>query len=275
MPELPEVEIVVRRLATQAIGLTIASANLSLLKWAKGLPNNFINNLVGVKIVKIQRLAKFILIFLDNEQILVVHLGMSGNLFWNQIPQPLAKHDYFTINFLEGGQIRFNDPRQFGKLLLIPNTNWQNSPIFSNFAPDPFDPKFNAQSWLTKCGKKKVAIKTVLLDQGLMSGVGNIYASESLFLANISPLTPANQLTTKQWLELLAAIKEILLQAINLGGSSFKDYRNPDGSTGHFQEVNAVYAHANKPCSKPMCSSLILRVVQAGRATFYCPSCQK
>jgi formamidopyrimidine-DNA glycosylase len=227
----------------------------------------------------LSRRAKYILIHFGRE-ILVIHLGMSGrmNVHHDMKGYKLEKHDHMVMIMKDGAGAVFNDPRRFGMVLLLEESELAAHKSFKALGPEPLDKNFTGELLYEAIHRKRAPIKTVLLDQHVVAGIGNIYACEALFAAGIDPRKQAADVSKKKAHELCAAIKDVLKRAIAAGGSSLKDYRQADGSLGYFQHGFKVYDREGEPC--PSCkkggkSSVIQRITQAGRSTFYCPSCQK
>ena len=277
MPELPEVETVMRGLEPVIVGQVIDD----IFCGEKGLripfPEGLENRLKGTKVQTLKRRAKYILCYLDNHSILAIHLGMSGRIRIlrpgaNDIPE---KHDHFKLTLNTGHQIILNDARRFGMVFDLPANDLDHHKSFEHLGPEPLSDDFHA-NYLQDCLRNKsVAIKTAIMDQRLVVGVGNIYACEALFRSGISPKLAAKKLTKKRAEALVRYIKEVLKEAISAGGSTLKDHRLPDGNFGYFQQKLFVYGREDQVCLEPECGAKIKRITQGGRSTFYCPSCQK
>jgi formamidopyrimidine-DNA glycosylase len=230
---------------------------------------------------KRKRRAKYILVFLDNSTVLALHLGMSGKIL---IIKPgelytLQKHDHLALSFDDGTQLIFNDARRFGMVFLIPEQKINAHPSFKNLGPEPLDNEFSGPVLTKSLEKRKGAIKTVLLDQKLVVGLGNIYVCEALFLAGINPQRSANTLQENQAEDLVRMIRDTLTHAIKAGGSTLRDYRHTDGDIGYFQKQLAVYGREGEACPDCHCdiskTGGIRRIIQAGRSTFFCERVQK
>ncbi len=274
MPELPEVETVMRGLDVALTGQIIAHAALARrdLRWA--VPDGVVQALTGARVAGFRRRGKYILLRLDHGASLLIHLGMSGRMTIDQAPQP---HQHLTLRTASGRQIGFVDPRRFGALDLVAthaeNQHW----LLAKLGPEPLERGLTPAYLARALARKSTPIKIALLDQGLIAGIGNIYASEALHRARINPTTPADQLSRKQLTTLIAAIRETLKDAIAAGGSSLRDYAQPSGELGYFQHAWRVYDRAGQPCAQcpgpPQCPG-ITRIVQSNRATYYCPRSQ-
>lgn len=272
MPELPEVETVCRSLANKINGKTIQNVTLNRTKLRFPIPLHFAENINNQRVVDVIRRAKYGLIFLSNEQVIVFHLGMSGRFRY----QPLnsvsyEKHDHVLFHFNDG-VLAFNDARRFGLLDVIPQQALDGSSYFIKMAPDPFEPTFTYQSFFKSLTKRNITIKQALLDQTIIAGVGNIYACEALFLSKIHPQTICANLTLSQAQILFSNVQKILTKAIQAGGSTLRDHQDVQGKSGYFQFNFQVYQQANKPCV--ICKTPIENLKISGRSTFFCPKCQ-
>ena len=270
MPELPEVETVKRGLSMYLIGQQVQSVIIrdTRLRWP--IPDNLPQLLVKKTILSIERRAKYLLIKFEHGY-LILHLGMSGTLA--VIPTHLAakKHDHVDIMFHQH-ILRYNDPRRFGAILWT-DQSLDNHPRLAKLGPEPLSRAFNKQYLYQICEKRQSAIKLLIMNNHAVVGVGNIYASESLFQAGIHPLTPACVLTLSQIDLLVNAIKSVLKQAIQVGGTTLKNFSNSDGKPGYFQQKLLVYGRANQACLK--CASSIKSLMIGNRNSYYCTGCQK
>jgi formamidopyrimidine-DNA glycosylase len=269
MPELPEVETVCRGLAQKALGDTLVRVELRRKNLRFPLPRA-LSVIKNQRVTEITRRAKYILLSLSSGEKIVIHLGMSGRLMFN--PDTAGKHDHVVFHFKSSGAVVFNDARRFG--LVDVTRDPARHRLIRNLGPEPLETGFDAEYLSQKLRHKKTAVKTAIMDQRLVVGVGNIYASEALWRAGIDPRKIAAKITEKESLLLVKAIKATLSDAIKAGGSSLKDYVQTDGELGYFQHSFAVYDRAGKPCRKCR-KSAIEKTVQGGRSTFYCPQCQK
>ncbi|MCX7918126.1 MAG: bifunctional DNA-formamidopyrimidine glycosylase/DNA-(apurinic or apyrimidinic site) lyase [bacterium] len=280
MPELPEVETVRRYLLPEVKGRKITAVKLTLPKQlVTPKPVKFIKLLTGTKINDIHRRGKYLLFHLDNEYDLMFHLGMSGRIAMVKPNAPTEKHTHLRLKLLEvSGQkvekeLRFIDPRQFGKIALIPHGDYSAVPGLANLGIEPFARKFTlAKLRALLSGRRKM--KPLLLDQTKIAGIGNIYADESLFAARIHPEELSCNLTELQLRKLHQAIPTILKKSIRFQGTTLFDegYTNPRGESGRFIRFLKVYGHENDPC--PRCGIPIKRIVISGRSSFFCPYCQ-
>lgn len=279
MPELPEVETVCRGLAQSLNGLRISHVDVR----SKGLRQPFLphlaSNLQGRTLHSVTRRAKYILMNLDDEQTLILHLGMSGRAVIERGEFQPQKHDHLILTFAKGLALRLNDARRFGLCGLAKTDTLPQHPWLIKLGPEPFDSMFTG-AWLhSQLATRSTAIKLAIMDQNLLVGVGNIYASEALFDSGISPLRPANSLSRKECANLVASIQKVLTAAIAAGGSSLRDYVQSDGELGYFQTQFAVYDRAGQPCPTCTCSIKktggIQKITQGGRSTYYCGKKQK
>lgn len=283
MPELPEVETVMKGLypflsKAKIIALDVRSPQLRI-----PIPKQKLKALLDVQIVNLERRAKYIFIHFANQKTMIVHLGMTGS-FTVYPPKKhgditLDRHDHMVITTDKNIKIIFRDPRRFGMIDVVDTDKILSYKSFQTLGPEPLDEIFTAKVLQENLGGRKIAIKVAIMDQKVVVGVGNIYASEALFLSGISPTTAANEVPYKKLVLLVDKIKFILNAAIESGGSTLRDYRNVGGGAGYFQFNFSVYDRAGEPCL--VCDSSlnkaggIQRIVQAGRSTFFCPKCQK
>lgn len=271
MPELPEVETTRRgieaALQNQIVSkLIIRNPNL---RWH--VPATIPGQVANQKVIGVDRRAKYLLIELENGT-LILHLGMSGCLRLLPHDTPIAKHDHIDLVLSSGLCLRLNDPRRFGSLHWTTN-NPNEHRLLNHLGPEPLTRAFSAKHLHDASRNRKTAIKTFIGDNKVVVGVGNIYASESLFLAGIHPTRPANEVSLTEYQLLTAAIKKTLKKAIQAGGTTLKDFRSSDGKPGYFQQKLKVYGRTDEPCHT--CTHPIEDLVLTGRRAFYCPSCQK
>lgn len=278
MPELPEVETVVRALAHEISGQTIERTQVRSAKLRTPISPALAKRIRGARIGNVTRRAKYILVGLDNGLTLLLHLGMSGvvRVFaeGDTVP-PLDRHDHLKIKFSSGKTLVFRDPRRFGILALYPSETVADSKELSCLGPEPFAKDLTPPKFLQRLCLRRGAIKQVIMDQTLLVGVGNIYASEALFYAGIHPARPACEISAQEASALLAAIRKVLRAAIAAGGSTLRNYRRTDGEIGGFQDGFAVYDREGMPCPGCTCSLKktggVQKIVQGGRSSFYCP----
>ena len=286
MPELPEVEVVRQSLAKNVTGKKIKKILVRNRKLRFFLDSSFEKELKNKLVNKISRFSKYLIIELNNKKFCIVHLGMSGTIhiiknkeelftntsFYNS-PNLPKKHNHVEFEFSDLKLI-YNDPRRFGFFQIIKN---QKKLIdrFKLYGPEPFDKNFNLKYVTNYFKDKKKDIKNYLLDQKFVSGIGNIYASEILYLSKINPLTSVNDLSKSQRKNLIINSKKILLNAIKKGGSTIRDFKNTSGISGKFQKEFKVYGREKLKCRRSNCSGIIAKIVQANRSTFLCKICQK
>jgi formamidopyrimidine-DNA glycosylase len=270
MPELPEVQSTLNHLQAQIVGQTIQTftARTTKLRWP--IDPRLVHTLKGLKIQSISRRAKYLLLntLLGN---VVIHLGMSGSLQIVSKKSPAGKHDHIDLE-LNDHLLRFCDPRKFGAWLWIKNSDLKNHKLFAALGPEPLEDSFDGNCLWQMTRKKNTPIKQFLMQAKNVVGVGNIYASESLFAAKIHPLLPAHKLTHLQCQSLVHEIKTVLLAAISAGGSTLKNFITPDGKPGYFAQNHRVYGRAKQPCLN--CHTTIEKINVAQRSTFFCPQCQ-
>lgn len=274
MPELPEVESICQGLRSNILNCSILSAKaLTNLKLRQIIPEELPEKIINSKIIKIDRRAKYIQVFLDNDIIIIIHLGMSGKVLIKPDNYIFQKHDHFMIGLDNNLKIIYNDPRRFGLITYTYKNNINNFSLFRSLAPEPLEAEFTVNYLQNILKKSSKPIKLLLMDNAKVVGVGNIYAAESLFLSKISPIRESNTLTPDEIKLLHANIIEILQQSIKAGGSTLKDYALINGEKGFFQNSFKVYGKEGKECMT--CKNIIIKIKQAGRASFYCVQCQK
>jgi len=278
MPELPEVETVVRGLRPKLEGHRLKLVEQRRPDLRFPLPENFAARLQGRRVERIQRRAKYMLLHLDDGQVLLCHLGMSGRMVIverarNGRRPPLDRHDHVIFVTDAGTEIRFNDARRFGMMDLIAGDALEAHPLLRALGPEPLGNDFNGPALAAALKGKRTAIKAALLDQQVVAGLGNIYVCEALFFAGLSPRRLAYTVQGNRAEKLAAAVRQVLLRAIEAGGSSLRDYVQANGELGYFQHEWAVYGREGEPCRR--CGAPVKRLVQSGRSTFYCARCQK
>ncbi|MEM6309947.1 MAG: bifunctional DNA-formamidopyrimidine glycosylase/DNA-(apurinic or apyrimidinic site) lyase [Pseudomonadota bacterium] len=283
MPELPEVETVRRGLAPVMEGVRIARADVNRpdLRWP--FPPSMAERLTGAKVEQLRRRSKYILGDLDTGETLLVHLGMSGRMLVSGDPlgvfvheHPAAeKHDHVVFHMENGARVTFNDPRRFGAMDLVDTANQEDHKLLSVLGPEPLGNDFNEAYLITAFEGKNTPIKSALLDQRIIAGLGNIYVCEALFRAGISPKRKAGRISAPRIATLVPVIRDVLREAIKAGGSTLNDFRQADGELGYFQHSFDVYGREGDPCRTPSCGKAIARIVQSGRSSFYCTACQR
>ncbi|MBV8192727.1 MAG: bifunctional DNA-formamidopyrimidine glycosylase/DNA-(apurinic or apyrimidinic site) lyase [Alphaproteobacteria bacterium] len=279
MPELPEVETVRRGLAPRLVDHRIVRVLQRRKDLRVPFPGKFAERLEGRRVLGIDRRAKYLLLRLDDGNTLIAHLGMSGRMTLHDAKSasehPFDRHDHVVLDTDEGWQVRFNDARRFGLMLLEPDAAVAGHKLFKGLGPEPLDETFDGAALAVRLRGKRTPIKAALLDQRTLVGVGNIYACEALFLAGVSPRRSAHTVQGERAERLVKAIKQVLLRSIDDGGSTLRDHVQPGGELGYFQTRFNVYDREGARCPTPGCGRLVRRVVQAGRSTFYCTRCQR
>ena len=281
MPELPEVETVRAGIEPVMAGATIVTADIRRpdLRWP--FPERMAERLQGATVTALRRRSKYILADLSTGETLIVHLGMSGRIlisgdalgsFHHKHPAP-EKHDHVVFDLDNGIRITFNDPRRFGAMDLGDTATLEDHWLIKGIGPEPLGNAFSEDYLVEHLKARNSPIKTALLDQKLVAGLGNIYVCEVLHRTGISPKRKAARISANRAAKLVPAIRDVLNEAIASGGSSLRDYRQTDGELGYFQHAFRVYDREGAPCSH--CGTQIKRIVQSGRSSFYCPACQR
>ena len=278
MPELPEVETVRRGLQPAMQGHVIVQADVNRPDLRFPLPLGMKARLEGARVLALNRRSKYVLVDLSTGETLLIHLGMSGRMlisgqmqgsFHHDHPAP-QKHDHVVLHMSQGARITFNDARRFGAMDLISTENSASHPLLADIGPEPLGNDFDETYLAHRLKDRQTPIKSALLDQHNVAGLGNIYVNEILYRAGVHP---ARKAATVDAGPLIAIIRAVLTEAIDAGGSSLRDYRQADGELGYFQHRFHVYDRAGAPC--PACGAAIQRLVQSGRSSFYCPNCQR
>jgi formamidopyrimidine-DNA glycosylase len=296
MPELPEVETVRRGLAPVLEGAVITAAELRRADLRFPFPERFAESLAGRRVEALRRRAKYLLAELDNHAVLLMHLGMSGSfrveadaagsgrpvdnsLYY--MPSKQEAHDHVVLHLTTGRRIVYNDPRRFGFMLLIPPAEVATHPLLAELGLEPTGNELAADLLAPRLAGRSAPLKAALIDQRVIAGLGNIYVCEALWRAALSPRRKAGSLirsdgrASERLVRLVAAVRAVIADAIEAGGSSLRDYVQADGSLGRFQHRFAVYDREGEPCLRQGCRGMIRRIVQSGRSTFYCPACQR
>ncbi|MGR3617756.1 MAG: bifunctional DNA-formamidopyrimidine glycosylase/DNA-(apurinic or apyrimidinic site) lyase [Paracoccaceae bacterium] len=283
MPELPEVETVRRGLAPsmEGVRITRAQVNRPDLRWP--FPDRMAERLTGARVERLRRRSKYILADLDTEETLLIHLGMSGRMtvsgdplgrFVHDHPKT-EKHDHVIFDMENGARVTFNDPRRFGAMDLLPTETAADHKLLAVLGPEPLGNDFHDAHLINALQGKNSPIKSALLDQGIVAGLGNIYVCEALFRAGVSPRRKAGQISSARISAMVPIIRKVLEEAIEAGGSSLKDFRQADGELGYFQHSFDVYGREGGPCRRDGCGGEIRRITQSGRSSFYCAQCQR
>ncbi len=283
MPELPEVETVRRGLEPAMTGRVIARAELRRpdLRWP--FPERMAERLTGARVIHLGRRSKYLLVELDRGETLIVHLGMSGRMQVDAAPTALYRHaqadldrhDHVVLHMEGGGRVTFNDPRRFGAMDLVATEALESHWLLAKLGPEPLGNGFDEAHLVEAFRGRQMPVKSALLDQRIVAGLGNIYVCEALHRAGISPRRRAGRIAAARVRALVPVIRATLDDAIAAGGSSLRDYRQADGGLGYFQHAFRVYGRENMACVTRGCSGIVRRIVQSGRSSFYCPLCQR
>jgi formamidopyrimidine-DNA glycosylase len=306
MPELPEVETVRAGLEPVLRGRSFVRVEQRRPDLRFPLPERFAERLTGRRVLRLGRRAKYILLHLDRDEVLAIHLGMTGRLFvsdgegtdaggstrrapgagitlgqYEYSHGKDARHDHLVFTMSGGAVVTYNDARRFGYMTLIPAGELDRAAFFAGLGVEPLGPDLTGAYLAQRARGRKVDLKAFLMDQRIVAGLGNIYVCEALFRAGLDPWKGAARLATRGGRptpaaeRLAAAIKAVLADAIRAGGSSLRDYRRTDGSNGLFQNELGVYGRVDAPCVRPGCRGTVRRKAQGGRSTFFCPVCQR
>jgi formamidopyrimidine-DNA glycosylase len=268
MPELPEVETTVRGLERVLDGRRITRVEMRRADLRRSFPKDLGQRLTGARVTGLGRRAKYGLIHTDRDDTMIFHLGMSGS--WRIDHAELGKHDHLLMETDEGKRLALNDPRRFGSVDLVPTAKLNEWPAFAALGPEPMT--IEAAELKRRLAGRSAAIKLLLLDQGIIAGLGNIYVCEALYRAGIHPKRAGGSVSLERIERLVVAIKDVLAEAIEAGGSTLRDFVSPDGELGYFSKTFHVYDREGQPCG---CGGTVRRFVQGGRSTFYCPACQR
>lgn len=292
MPELPEVETVRRGLAPAMLGARIDRVELRRKDIRFPFPDRFAKRLAGRRIVDINRRAKYLLFQLDSGETLIAHLGMSGSFrtekttistvgAFHRERSKDPKHDHVVLVLENGWTVTYNDPRRFGFMDLAPTEALARHPRMRGLGAEPLAPEFDARRLAKLFAGARISLKAGLLDQKRIAGLGNIYVCEALFRARLAPSRPASILAdargapTRAAAAVAEAIRDVLEEAIEAGGSTLRDHRQANGELGYFQHGFKVYDREGSPCVRERCRGTVIRVTQSGRSTFYCSKCQR
>ncbi len=276
MPELPEVETVRRGLEDHIVGKRIIEAKAHRQNLRIPIPENFAARLTGCRFERLERRGKYILAYLDDSAVLIIHLGMSGRITLegaNQ--QPNRRHDHVVFRMEDGTVVTYNDPRRFGLMTLCRDVEVNKHRLLASMGPDPLGNEFNGPYLATRLKGKRTPIKAALLNQQIVAGLGNIYVCEALFDAGLSPKRSSHTVQGERAERLAATIRQVLDRALQAGGSSLRDYVQASGELGYFQHQFSVYGREGEPCPNCDCEFTVKRIVQSGRSTFYCAKRQR
>jgi formamidopyrimidine-DNA glycosylase len=275
MPELPEVETVRRGLALRISGRRIVRAELRRQDLRRPFPPMLAERLDGARIGGLARRGKYILIELDEAGLLLLHLGMSGRITTGAATDADAKHDHVVLTLDDGTVVRLNDARRFGTLDYLRRGEEAKHPLLAGMGPEPLEPGFDGAYLERALAGKMTPIKAALLDQRIVAGLGNIYVCEALYRAGLSPRRLAATVTGGRAARLATAVRDVLAEAIEAGGSSLRDYVQANGELGYFQHRWAVYGREGEPCPGCTCAEGVRRITQSGRSTFFCAKKQR
>jgi formamidopyrimidine-DNA glycosylase len=291
MPELPEVETVRRGLTPAMLGARIDKVELRRADIRFPFPPSFAKRLTGQRILDLKRRAKYLLFELDGGETLIAHLGMSGSFRMEKTVTSTPgkfhherskdpKHDHVVLTLDNGWVVTYNDPRRFGFMDLGPTETLEQHPRLRGLGAEPLAPEFDAHRLAKLFAGSRAPLKSALLDQKRIAGLGNIYVCEALFRARLAPRKPASILAnargapTKAATAVAKAIRDVLEEAVEAGGSTLRDHRQANGELGYFQHVFKVYDREGLPCARNSCRGIVARITQSGRSTFYCSKCQ-
>ncbi len=272
MPELPEVETTRRGLAPHCVGVSITRLKVRepRLRWP--IPENAPTQVAGRVIETLDRRGKYLLFRLSGDVTMIVHLGMSGSVRVVSDDRPPQRHDHVDIVLSTGQRLRYTDPRRFGSVHVTDKAP-EHHPLLARLGPEPLSDQFNTDYLFAQARHRAVAVKALIMDSHIVVGVGNIYATEALFRAGIHPRRAAGRIAKARYERLVVAIREVLGAAIEMGGTTLRDYSGTDGAPGYFQQTLDVYGRAGQPCRR--CGRTIRSLRLTQRASAYCPSCQR
>jgi formamidopyrimidine-DNA glycosylase len=271
VPELPEVETTVRGLRPVLQGQALASVETRRADLRFAFPPDLRQRLTGARVLGLGRRAKYGLIDTDRGDTMIFHLGMSGR--WRVDPAEIGTHDHLVIETGEGRRLSLNDPRRFGFVDLVETDSLKSYPAFAAMGPEPLGPDFTPAYLARAIEGRSAPIKALLLDQRIVAGLGNIYVCEALHMAGIAPNRAAGRIAFSRLEALVGAIRDVLVWAIEAGGSTIRDYAQPDGELGYFARQWRVYGREGEACGA--CGAPVRRRVESGRSTFYCAKCQR
>jgi formamidopyrimidine-DNA glycosylase len=272
MPELPEVETTRRGITPHLLGQSIREVMVRRRDLRLTIPPS-LSSIEGLHVTQVLRRAKYLIISFEKNHHIIIHLGMSGALRIVDPATDFRTHDHVAFTISNGKQLRYHDPRRFGIVTHFVSADPFSHGLFDHLGPEPLEPEFDA-AYLKNAWKSiSRPVKVALMDNAFVVGVGNIYASESLFHAGIHPATPAQKLSLPRIKKLVASVKDVLLKSIEQGGTTLRDFLRENGQPGYFRQELFVYEREGQPCRK--CKSTIVKITQAQRSSYYCPSCQK
>ncbi len=273
MPELPEIETIRRGLVPLLSGRRIRGVLVREKRLREPVVPEDLKNLRGAAFTAVRRRSKYLLLETDAGRTVLIHLGMSGQLWVCRARRPRRPHEHVVFDLDGETQLRYADARRFGMILVVENHLLDRHPRLQHLGPEPLDGTFTGEVLFRMTRNRKKPVKNFLLDSHAVAGVGNIYACETLFRARIDPRRPVGRIRRIRWTRLVESLREVLEESIHAGGTSFRDYLKADGNVGSFAVDLRVYDRQQDPCQR--CGGNIRRIVQAGRSTFFCPRCQK
>ncbi len=273
MPELPEIETIRRGLGPLLIGRRVLGVEVRERRLREPIASRRLARLRGTTVTGIRRRSKYLLVDTDAGLTLLIHLGMTGQLWVAERDRPRRPHEHVVISLDDGRDLRYADTRRFGLMHLVRSDRLDRHPRLKGLGPEPLDGGVTGETLFRATRRLKKPIKNFLMDTRAIAGVGNIYACEALYRAGIHPRRRVGRVARPGWERLVGALREVLNEAIEAGGTTLRDFLNAEGDAGYFAISLRVYDRKGKPCGR--CGSLIRRVVQAGRSTFYCPKCQR
>ena len=287
MPELPEVEVVKKSLKKTINHLTLKQIQIHNKYLRYEINQNLLKKMISSKILSIDRRSKYILINLSNDHTILIHLGMTGKIiirvkkndfnssFYFDLKGSSNKHNHVIFKFNKDIELIYNDVRKFGFIKIEKTTNLDNSFHLKKLGPEPLSNKFNINYFINNTKKKEIYLKDLLMNQKFVSGLGNIYVNEAIYLSKINPKIRVNKISKKKVIGLIANIKKVLKKAIKEGGSSIKDFSSVEGEDGNYQQYFNVYGRKGERCKHPNCVGIIRALRISNRSTFFCPKCQK
>jgi formamidopyrimidine-DNA glycosylase len=273
VPELPEVETIRRGLAPLLVGRRVIGVRVRERRLREPIAPRALGRLRGATVTGLSRRSKYLLVGTDRRLTLLVHLGMTGQLWVSDAGRPALPHEHVVIALDDGRELRYADARRFGLLALVATGRLARHPRLRALGPEPLDGELTADRLFRDTRGRRKPVKNFLMDTHAIAGVGNIYACEALHRAGIHPQRPAGRIGRPGWERLVAALREVLNEAIEAGGTTLQDFRNAEGDAGYFAVALRVYDRGRRPCGR--CGGTVRRIVQAGRSTFYCPRCQR
>ncbi|HYS78368.1 MAG TPA: bifunctional DNA-formamidopyrimidine glycosylase/DNA-(apurinic or apyrimidinic site) lyase [Candidatus Dormibacteraeota bacterium] len=273
MPELPEIETIRRGLGPLLVGRRVLGVEVRERRLREPIAARSLDRLRGAAVTGIRRRSKYLLLDTDSGLTLLIHLGMTGQLWVADRDRPRRPHEHVVIALDDGRDLRFADTRRFGLMHVVRSDRLDRHPCLRGLGPEPLDGEVLGETLWRSTRDLKKPVKNFLMDTRAIAGVGNIYACEALHRAGLGPRRPVGRIARPAWERLVACLREVLNEAISAGGTTVRDFLNAEGDVGYFAVSLRVYDRKGKPCGR--CGGSIRRIVQAGRSTFYCPRCQR